>query len=227
MQGVLREASSSLLQGAGVTIEVTLLASVLALTVAFVAGLCRLSRNPLVRAGAAVYVETLRGTSALVVMFWMYFALPLLGVTLTALQAGVLALGLSYGAYAAEVVRGTIRQVPRNQWEGAVALNMTPAQRMLRVILPQAVIAMLPPMGNLLVDLLKATSLVSLITLSDLTFHARLLQNSIGRPTEVFVAVLGMYFVMSYALTIAIRRLESRFSRGLDIGRVAARVTVT
>jgi polar amino acid transport system permease protein len=105
---------------------------------------------------------------------------------------------------------------------------MTPAQRMFRVILPQAAVAMLPPMGNLLVDLLKATSLVSLITLADLTFQARVLQNSIGRPTEIFLAVLAMYFVMNYALTLGLRQLEARFSRGLDIGRGAqVRVTVT
>jgi polar amino acid transport system permease protein len=228
MQGVLGQALNSLFQGAAVTVEVTVLAAAVALAVAFAAGLCRLSRNILIRGGAAVYVEVLRGTSALVVMFWMYFALPFLGVQLTALQAGVLALGLSYGAYGAEVVRGAIRQVPRSQWEGALALNMTAAQRMVRVILPQAVIAMLPPMGNLVVDLLKATSLVSLITLSDLTFHGRLLQNSIGRPTEIFLAVLAVYFLMSYTLTLGVRRLEGRFSRGMDIGRRAAvRVTVT
>jgi polar amino acid transport system permease protein len=166
--------------------------------------------------------------SALVVMFWMYFALPLLGITLTALEAGVLGLGLTYGAYAAEVLRSAVLNVPRSQWEGALALNLTPAQRMVRVILPQAAVAMLPPMGNLLVDLLKATSLVSLITLSDLTFQGRLLQNSIGRPTEIFLAVLAMYFAMNYALTLGLRLLESRFSRGMDIGRGAqVRVTVT
>src|ERR1700716_1827663 len=98
MQGVLGQALKSLLQGTAVTVEVTVLAAAVALAVAFAAGLCRLSRNILIRGGAAVYVEVLRGTSALVVMFWMYFALPFLGVQLTALQAGVLALGLSYGA---------------------------------------------------------------------------------------------------------------------------------
>jgi polar amino acid transport system permease protein len=226
MQGVLADVTNSLGRGAVVTVEVTLLAAVLALTVAFVMGLCRLSRNPLVRAAATVYVEVMRGVSALVVMFWMYFALPLLGIQLTALEAGVLGLGLTYGAYAAEVLRGAVLHVPRSQWEGALALNMTPAQRMVRVILPQAAVAMLPPMGNLLVDLLKATSLVSLITLADLTFQARVLQNSIGRPTEIFLAVLAMYFVMNYALTLGLRQLEARFSRGLDIGR-GARVTVT
>jgi polar amino acid transport system permease protein len=228
MQGVLGDVANALGRGAVVTVEVTLLAAVLALTVAFVMGLCRLSRNPLVRAVSALYIEVMRGVSALVVMFWMYFALPLLGITLTALEAGVLGLGLTYGAYAAEVLRSAVLNVPRSQWEGALALNLTPAQRMVRVILPQAAVAMLPPMGNLLVDLLKATSLVSLITLSDLTFQGRLLQNSIGRPTEIFLAVLAMYFAMNYALTLGLRLLESRFSRGMDIGRGAqVRVTVT
>ena len=120
------------------------------------------------------------------------------------------------------MVRGAILQVPQGQWEAAMALNMTRAQQMRLVILPQAVIAMLPPLGNLLVDLLKATSLVSLITLSDLTFHARILQNSIGHTTQVFAVTLCMYFVMCYVLTFLVRRLERRLSRGQDVGRVAA-----
>jgi polar amino acid transport system permease protein len=185
-----------------------------------------MSQNGIVRIAASVYVEVLRGTSALVVMFWFYFALPLLlGVQLSALTAGVLALGLSYGAYAAEVVRGAVLSVPRGQWEAALAVNMTPLQRMLHVILPQAVLAMLPPMGNLIVDLLKATSLVSLITLSDLTFQARILQNSLGHTTEVFLLVIFMYFILSYVVSTAVRWLERRASYGQEVRRVQVTVT--
>ena len=216
----------TLLRGVAVTIEVTVLAGALMLLVAFIVGLSRLSKNAIVRAAATVYVEVLRGTSALVVMFWFYFALPLiLGVGLSALTAGVLALGLSYGAYAAEVVRGAVLQVPRGQWEAALAVNMTPLQRMLYVILPQAVVAMLPPMGNLLVDLLKATSLVSLITLADVTFQARVLQNSLGHTTEVFLIVICMYFILSYILSTAIRWFEGKASHGQEVGRVQVTVT--
>jgi polar amino acid transport system permease protein len=219
--GVLLEIVRSLLIGAEVTLEVTLLAALLGCGVAFVVGISRLARHPVIRIAAGLYVEIMRGVSALVVLFWFYFALPFFGIQLTALEAGVLGLGLTYGAYGAEVVRGAILQVPQGQWEAAMALNMTRAQQMRLVILPQAVIAMLPPLGNLLVDLLKATSLVSLITLSDLTFHARILQNSIGHTTQVFAVTLCMYFVMCYVLTLLVRRLERRLSRGQEVGRVA------
>jgi polar amino acid transport system permease protein len=223
---VLRDIIETLLRGAAVTVEVTVLAGALMLVVAFIMGLSRMSQNGIVRIAASVYVEVLRGTSALVVMFWFYFALPLLlGVQLSALTAGVLALGLSYGAYAAEVVRGAVLSVPRGQWEAALAVNMTPLQRMLHVILPQAVLAMLPPMGNLIVDLLKATSLVSLITLSDLTFQARILQNSLGHTTEVFLLVIFMYFILSYVVSTAVRWLERRASYGQEVRRVQVTVT--
>lgn len=199
----------SLLLGAVVTLEVTALGAALACAISFLVGLARLSRLAPIRIVAAIYVEVLRGVSTIVVLFWFFFALPFFGVSLSALEAGVLALGLTYGAYGAEVVRGAILHVARGQWEATVALNMTRRQQLQHVILPQAVLAMLPPLGNLLVDLLKATSLVSLITLSDLTFHGRLLQNSIGHPTEVYAFILAFYFVINFALSSGVRGLEA------------------
>jgi polar amino acid transport system permease protein len=123
-------------------------------------------------------------------------------------------------------VRGAIVQVPRGQLEAATALNMTAGQRMRYVVLPQAILAMLPPLGNLLVDLLKATSLVSLITLSDLTFEGKILQGTLGHPLEIFALVLMVYFVINFVLTRLVRRLERRVTRGLGIS-VAREVTVT
>jgi polar amino acid transport system permease protein len=205
---------------------VRLFAAILAWVVAFAAGIARTARPRWIRAIVAVYVEGFRSTSALVVMFWLYFALPLLGLQLTALQAGVLALGLSYGAYGAEIVRGAIVQVPRGQFEAATALNMSAGQRMRYVVLPQAILAMLPPLGNLLVDLLKATSLVSLITLSDLTFEGKILQGTLGHPLEIFALVLVVYFVINFVLTRLVRQLERRVTLGLGIS-AAREVTVT
>src|SRR5690606_3067203 len=118
-----------------------------------------------------VYVEFARGVSAIILLFWMFFALPpLLGVNFTPLIAGVLALGINMGAYGAEVVRGGIQAVPVGQTEAGIALNMTERQRLTQVILPQAVPVILPPFGNLMIEILKGTALVSLITLSDLAF---------------------------------------------------------
>lgn len=218
--------ANALFSGLEITLEVTLFAAILACVVAFAAGIARVARPRWIRVIVAVYVEGFRSTSALVVMFWLYFALPLLGLQLTALQAGVLALGLSYGAYGAEIVRGAIVQVPRGQLEAATALNMSTGQRMRYVVLPQAILAMLPPLGNLLVDLLKATSLVSLITLSDLTFEGKILQGTLGHPLEIFALVLMVYFVINFVLTRLVRQLERRVTLGLGIG-IAREVTVT
>ncbi len=219
--------ADALFSGLKITLEVTLFSAILACVAAFAGGTARLARLRLIRAIAGVYVEGFRSMSALVVMFWLYFALPLFGLQLTAFLAGVLALGLSYGAYGAEIVRGAIVQVPRGQWEAATALNMSARQRMRYIVLPQAILAMLPPLGNLLVDLLKATSLVSLITLSDLTFEGKILQGTLGHPLEIFALVLVIYFVLNFGLTRLVRLLERRVSYGQGIGRIAREVTVT
>src|SRR5437868_3467002 len=219
--------ADALFSGLEITLEVTFFAAILACVVAFAVGIARVARPRWIRVIAAVYVEGFRSTSALVVMFWLYFALPLLGLQLTALEAGVLALGLTYGAYGAEIVRGAIVQVPRGQLEAATALNMSAGQRMRYVVLPQAILAMLPPLGNLLVDLLKATSLVSLITLSDLTFEGKILQATLGHPLEIFALVLMVYFVINFGLTRLMKLLERRVSHGQGIGRIAREVTVT
>ena len=219
--------ADALFSGLKITLEVTLFSAILACLVAFAGGTARIARQGWVRAIAAVYVEGFRSTSALVVMFWLYFALPLFGLLLTALQAGVLALGLNYGAYGSEIVRGAIVQVPRGQWEAATALNKSASQPMWYVVLPQAILAMLPPLSNLLVDLLKATALVSLITLDDLTFEGKVLQNTLGHPLEIFALVLLVYFVINFALIRLMRLLERRVSHGQGITRTVREVIIT
>ncbi len=163
-----------IMEGVWVTIKVSTAGALIALAVAVVAGSARASDSRILRTIAGIYVEIFRGTSALVQMFWIYFVLPLppFNLTLTAFQAGALALGLNVGAYMAEVVRGGINAVDHGQIEASIALNMSPMLRLRRVILPQALVRILPPVGNLLIDLLKLSALVSLITLSDMTFHA-------------------------------------------------------
>lgn len=200
----------ALLRGAGVTAQITVVSAALAFLTAFAAGLGRLSRYRLIRAVAGLYVEFFRGTSLVVQLFWLYFALPLLGIRLPAMVAAVLALTLNFGAYGSEVVRGAITAVPRGQTEAAIALNMTPAQRLWRVILPQALPIMLPAFGNQLIELLKSTALVSLITISDMTFQGVSLRTTTLRTTEVFVWLLILYFLMAYVLTLGMRRLEQR-----------------
>lgn len=202
----------TMLRGLSTTIQMTVFGAALALVVAIFTGVLRASPFFIIRAISGAYVEVFRGTSVLVQMFWMVFVLPQLGVNLSPLQAGILALGLNVGAYGAEVVRGAIQSIPRGQIEAAIALNMTPMLMMRRVILPQAMVRILPPFGNLLIELLKATSLASLILLADVTFQAQTLRQSVGvaRITEIYGLLLVIYFVIAYPLTLGVRWLESR-----------------
>lgn len=212
-----------LLRGLGVTLLLTAGGAALAVVLALVAGLARASRDPIVRSIATVYVEVFRGTSVLVQLFWLYYALPLLfGIDLPALAAGIVALGLNVGAYGAEVVRGAVEDVPEGQHEAAVALGLTTAQRYRHVVLPQAALAMLPPAGNLVIELLKASALASMITVADLTFAADRIRAHTLRTTVAYGGVLLIYFVIAQALVFGVRRLERRLRAGRGLGEAEA-----
>jgi polar amino acid transport system permease protein len=210
-----------LLRGAWVTIQLSAYGSALALALALVFGLAGLARSATVRAVARGYVEFFRGIATLVLMYWFFYALPLVGLRLVPMFAAVLALGLNVGAYGAEVVRSAVIAVPKEQYEAAVALNMRPVQRLRRVLLPQAVALMLPPFGNLLIELLKGSAVVSLISIADLMFRAQQLRQSTGRTTAVFAVILVMYFVLAQLLQLLVRRLEHRTD--VMLGRRAGR----
>jgi polar amino acid transport system permease protein len=199
-----------------VTIEQTILASIIAVLVAVLMGLMRLSSNVMVRGTATVYIEIFRGTSLLVQLFWIFYVLPLFGVTLEKFTAGFLAVGMNLGAYGAEVVRGAIQSVPRGQYEAALALNMSPTTRMRRIILPQALLIMLPPWGNLFIELLKGTALVALISVTDLMFEARQINGSTFLSAQTFGTALVLYYVMArFGITPLMRWLERFTARRL------------
>lgn len=208
-----------LLQGAWVTFQLTVYSTVLGALLAFAAGVGRLSANPLLRAVSITYIEIFRGTSLLVQLFWLYFALPVAGQALgidlriPPLVAGVLALALNIGAYGAEVVRGAIQSVSQNQHEAARALNFTPRQTLLGVTIPQALPEMMPSFGNLAVQNLKDTALVSLISLGDMTFRAEQLRNFTQDSTTIYSMLLLMYFGMALVLSALMRGLEQHLSR--------------
>lgn len=205
-----------ILDGALVTIKLTLMGSALALVMAFIAGLGRLSRFAVLRWLATAYIEFFRGTSIFVQLFWAYFVLPLFGLSLTPLQAGVLALGLNVGAYAAEVVRGAIKSIGKEQYEACVALNFNRWQTLRYVILPQAFVLMLPTFGNNAIELLKGSAVVSLISLADMTFQAQVVRAQTGSTLFPFLTILILYFVIASVISLAIRGLERYLTRGLD-----------
>ncbi|MBD7969129.1 ectoine/hydroxyectoine ABC transporter permease subunit EhuC [Paenibacillus gallinarum] len=205
----------SLLKGAEITVLVAFFSSILAIIVSLIAGLLRLSKIWILRTISAIYVEVFRGTSLLVQLFWLYFALPFIGIELPKMLAAILAIGLNFGAYGSEIVRSAVLAVPKGQTEAAIALNMKPWQRLSHVILPQASLQMLPSFGNQMVELIKSTSLVYFITMADLTYQAMVLRNNyISFTTEILVLLLLMYFIIATLVSIAVRLLERKLTTG-------------
>lgn len=197
-----------LLNGFKVTVWVTLISTVMGGIFSFVFGIGKMSRHWPVRIISDVYIEIFRGTSLLVQLFWLFYALPLLGVSLSPISAGIWALSLNIGAYGAEVVRGAVLAVDTGQYEAAKALNFTPGRTMWKVLVPQAVVEMMPPFGNLVVQNMKDSALVSLITLSDLTFQAQTLRNDTLQTVPIYVITLLLYFLLALVLTAIMKWLE-------------------
>jgi polar amino acid transport system permease protein len=197
---------------------------VLTIVLSFAAGLALLSPSRTVRGFTRVYVEGFRGTSEVVQLFWIFFVLPVLvGFQLVPLWAGVLVLGLNHGAYGAEIVRGAVQSVPRAQYEGAIALSLSPAQRMRRVVLPQAVVEMLPSFNNLFIQLLKSTAILALITVPEVTRQGReVLIPNFGSDILLIFAVMFLIYLALAALITAGMRLLERIA-AVRLGRVPSR----
>jgi len=202
-----------LLKGAAVTLKITLITAGLAFVLSFVIGFLRLVPNPWIRRLVTAYVEILRGTSAIVQLFYLFFILPAFGISLPPTATAVIGLGLNLSAYGSEIVRAGLLSIGEGQHEGAAALGLDRVQTYRLVILPQALVAMLPSFGNLLIDLVKATSLVSLITITELTFSGRQMVVTTGRTVEVWTLVLLLYFAMAYPLTWIVRSAERYAAR--------------
>ncbi|MFF8872899.1 ectoine/hydroxyectoine ABC transporter permease subunit EhuC [Streptomyces massasporeus] len=203
------------LKGVWVTIQLLVCSALLGAAVSFVVGVARTHRLWIVRFLAGVYTEVFRGTSALVMIFWVYFVLPIaFGWQLVPLWAGTLALGLTYGAYGSEIVRGALNAVDPAQKEGGIALSFTPWQRLRLILLPQAVPEMIPPFSNLLVELLKGTALVSIMGMGDLAFSGNLVRLALQESAEIYTIVLLIYFVIAFVLTRGMRGLERKLKTG-------------
>ena len=217
LKGTSLEFLVALLRGTVVTIWVTLFGAITMTIVGTAVGLMKLSAFAPLRYFAIGYIEFFRGTSLIVQMFIWFFVLPSFGLEMPAFIVGVLAVGMNVGGYFAEVVRSAVQSVPRGQYEASIALNLSPASRMRRIILPQAFRLMLPPWGNLLIELLKGTAIVSLITLKDLTFIASSVANTNASLTLQYLGTaLVIYYILGrFVITPGVRALERRFSRGI------------
>ena len=212
----LAEQGPRFVDGTLVTAAQFFLAAALAIAIALAAGLMKLSDSRFLKVPAVVYIEIFRGTSLLVQLYWIFFVLPLFGITLEKFTAGFVAVGMNLGAYGAELVRGGIQSVPKGQWEAAYSLSMSPARRMWRIILPQALVNMLPPWGNLLIELLKGTALVSLISVTDLMFEAKQINGSTFLSAQAFGTALIIYYIFARLIvTPFMRWLEGVMARKL------------
>lgn len=212
------------MDGIWITLQVTFYGAALGTTMSVISGLASMSSVRGVRWVSRGYVDFFRGTSAIVQLYWIFFALPLIGPSFSPMVAGAVTLGLNMGSYGSEVVRGAVQAVPRGQTEAGIALNLSAMQRMRYVVFPQAAVAMLPPYGNLLIELLKASALVSLITLADITFVAQVLRvNGTASTLTLFGIALVLYFVLAQAIALIVRFAEARLSEGLEVGRGTGR----
>ncbi len=192
--------------------------AVVMVIVAVLLGLAEHQGPVWLRGVARVVVEFFRGTSLVVQLFFLFYVIPTLtGVDLGSTWTAVLALGLNYGAYGAEVVRGSLNAVPQGQWETATALSMPWATKMRRVIWPQAWALMLPGFNNLMVMLVKGTAVVSLALLGDLTFEADQLRREVG-TWPAFLAALLVYYVIALVVSLVMRWMERRAQRRLGLG---------
>jgi polar amino acid transport system permease protein len=205
----------ALAKGVFVTLVVTFGASLVAVAFGLAIGLLRVSPAAPVRWFAVAYIEFFRGTSLLVQLYWWFFVLPIFGVTLSPWTVAIFGVGMNVSGYGAELVRAAIQSIERGQYEACTALNFGRASMMRRIILPQAIRAMLPAWGNLLIELLKGTSLIFFITITELTTAAKLSADATGNYLLFFAVALFGYYVIARALiTPFVRWMERRYSRG-------------
>jgi polar amino acid transport system permease protein len=197
------------------TLLVSLLSIVLAMVLALFAALGRLSKFPPFYAVSTFYVSLIRGTPLYLQVFFFFLALPQLGIDLPGLWAGVLALGLNYGAYMSEIFRAGIASVGRGQREAATALGMTQSQTMQRIVLPQALRFAIPPIGNDFIAMTKDSALVSATGfVHEVMWRATKVGRAVFRNLEALIIAAIFYWIMTIILTYLQSRLEARMSRG-------------
>lgn len=204
-----------LLQGARVTVEVTSVSLLLGCVLGLLIGVGRLHpERRFVYSLCTAYLALIRGTPLLVQLFILFFGLPQFGIMLPAFLCGVLGLGIYSGAYVSEIVRGAIQSIDRGQLEAARSIGLSSRQAMWHVVLPQAVVRMIPPLGNEFIALIKNSALVSLLTIHDLMHEGQKIISVSYRSLEVYLAIALMYFVLTGLTTLALRHVEQRLRVG-------------
>ncbi|WP_192356668.1 amino acid ABC transporter permease [Mesorhizobium mediterraneum] len=208
----------ALLLGLWMTLKLTLICVILGCTLGFLVGLARTSRSMVLRAISSVYVEFFRGTPVLIQLFWIFFCLPLiLGIELSNLASGVIALTLYMGAITSETFRASLKSVGPEQLDACIALGLPRRIQVTNVILPQAVLRAIPTLLSNCVSLFKESALVSAVGMADLMFVGQNISNNTARPVEVLTIVALIYFIIAFPLTRAVSLIERRILAKLAI----------
>ena len=216
MQNFLRDAGEFmpiLLQGVWLTVIVTIGSLLLSTVLGLVWALMRVSGIGVLSHLSAGLINVIRGIPIIVLLFYLYFVMPEFGVTLSALQAAILGLGIAYSAYQSENFRAGIEAIDKGQIEAAQTIGMGWWMTMRRVVLPQAVKIVLPPYGNVMIMMLKDSSQASTITVAELALQGKLIASSTFKNTSVFTLVALMYLTMSIPLILLVRHFEKKASR--------------
>ncbi len=194
------------------TIEITMLAIIIGIIFGLFLALARISKSKVLSKISAFYIWIFRGTPLLLQIFVIYFSLPSIGITLSAFFAAVIAFGLNSAAYQAEIIRAAILSIDKGQMEAAKALGMTYRQAMFKIIIPQSYRRLIPPFGNELILLLKETSLVSVIGMTELLRAAKKMSNASGGDMIYYVIAACIYLFLTSVLTYVFQKLERRYS---------------
>ncbi len=210
----LRAWAPDLWAGVQLTVFLTCGSMAIALVLGLLLALARISPSRALRLPTVLFVELIRGSPLLLQLFYIYYVLPLIGIRLTPIQAGLAGLSINYGAYLSEVFRAGIAAVDRGQWEAADALGLGRGWTMRLVVLPQAVRIVVPPVGNYFVSLFKDTALVSTISIAELMFRGQLIAADTFKYMRIYTVVFGIYLAISIPASLAVRCLERRFDPG-------------
>ena len=210
--GVLAEYWPSMMDGLVMTIKISVLSILLGTVLGILGALCRISGNLILRSIGNIYVEWIRNTPLLIQILFIYFGLGVF-FNLSSITASVLALSFFSGAYITEIIRAGIQSIHKGQHEAALSIGMTEFQAMFLIILPQAIKRILPPLAGQFITLVKDSSLVSVIAVTDLTYVAKNIVTTTFRAFEVWLAIAVFYFLLSFGLSLAVRKLEKRLAQ--------------
>jgi cystine transport system permease protein len=210
---LLRDAAPLMLAGAGYTLMFALASMVGGMALGFPVAVMRMSPWAALRWPATLYVSVMRGTPLLVQIFVIYYGLPTIGIEFTPVTAGVLALSLNAGAYLSESLRGAIDSISTGQWRASFSLGLGYWQTLGHIVLPQALRVAVPSMSNTLISLIKDTSLVSVITMTELMLTTKEVVAATFRPLPLYIAAAAIYWCMSLAFESVQRRAERRLNR--------------